>query len=69
MRWPFSKSQRRCEACGGTKYLSDNPQVTLCQPCFMVWYDTGIRTQKELGEESLRLKAAGQFPWTGPTSP
>lgn len=68
-----------CECCRGSEHLGAVPPImggdrlgttptrrAICSPCFSVWYDSGITDSEELGKESLRLKALGKFPWTGP---
>lgn len=56
-----------CSACGGTDKLRPHspwhgPHV-ICNYCFMVWFDDAITDAAELGRESLRRKAAGEFPY------
>lgn len=61
-----------CSACGGDEFLrpySPWHSVPICRPCFIVWYD-GVAYEDQtnpeaIGRESLRLKALGDFPWTG----
>lgn len=62
-----------CSACGGAKHLRFSPfhgERPICRPCFMIWYD-GMPNEndacdpKKVGAESLRLKALGEWPWTG----
>jgi hypothetical protein len=60
-----------CSACGGTERLrpySPWHNIPICRPCFMVWYDPtesiDVTDPKAVGELSLRLKAAGKWPWT-----
>lgn len=66
-----------CSACGGEKFLRPSspwhaPHL-ICNPCFMVWYDPDeaidVTNPREVGKLSLRLKAAGQFPWVGEFAP
>ncbi len=63
----------KCSACGGTEYLRPGSpwhgDHTICNPCFMVWYEVGITDAVKLGVESLRLKEAGKFPWNGRYAP
>jgi hypothetical protein len=67
---------KTCSACGGTDHLRTSfwhePQM-ICLPCFLVWYDPNkdIDTSdpKAVGRESLRLKALGEYPWTGKYAP
>jgi hypothetical protein len=67
-----------CSACGGTEFLrpySPWHSVPICNPCFMVWYDApgpdrfDATDPKAVGEVSLRLRAAGKWPWTGKYAP
>lgn len=65
-----------CSACGGDKHLrpySPWHSVPICKPCFMVWYDPDEvidpTNPKEVGKLSLKLKAAGKFPWVGEFAP
>jgi hypothetical protein len=62
----------KCTACGGTKFLRGSPwhgEHLICGPCFMVWYDPDEDIDqtdpKAVGALSLKLKAAGRWPWTG----
>jgi hypothetical protein len=69
---PADEAPAKCSACGGTEFLrgpgihGDRP---ICAPCFMVWYDPDEEIDStnpaEVGALSLKLKAAGRFPWTG----
>ena len=63
----------KCSACGGTEHLRPGSpwhgDKVICNPCFMVWYETGITDAIKLGVESLRLKAVGRFPWNGRFAP
>ena len=60
-----------CSACGGTEHLrpySPWHRLPICRPCFMVWYDPDeaidVTDPKQVGALSLKLKAAGKWPWT-----
>lgn len=58
----------KCSACDGEKFLRHSPwhgPFAICKPCFLLWYETGIRKPKKLGKVSRKLKAEGKFPWTG----
>lgn len=64
---------QRCSACGSSEDLRSSPWHAphrICRPCFMVWYDPpeaiDVTDPKALGELSLRLKAADQWPWSSP---
>ncbi len=67
------KEEVKCSACGGTDHIRPSspwhaPHI-ICNPCLIVWYDMGITDPEQVGAESLRLKAAGKFPWTGKYTP
>lgn len=62
----------KCSACGGTKWLRHSMwhgEHWICRPCFMVWYDPDedidCTDPQQVGALSLKLKAAGKFPWVG----
>lgn len=59
-----------CSACGGSEHLrpySPWHRLPICRPCFMVWYDAlesiDVTDPKAVGALSLKLKAAGKWPW------
>ena len=65
-----------CSACGGTEHLRFSQfhgDHQICRPCFMVWYDPDENIDntdpKQVGALSLKLKAAGKFPWSGQYAP
>lgn len=62
--------EARCSACGGTEHLrpySPWHRRPICRMCFMVWYDgpeaIDQTDPKAVGALSLKLKAAGRWPW------
>ena len=65
-------AEEKCASCGGTKWLRTSmwhePSL-ICRPCFMVWYDPDeaidCADPAVVGALSLKLKAAGKYPWVG----
>lgn len=41
-------------------------QDRLCVACFHIWYEYGITDRAELGAETLRCEAAGEWPFPSP---
>jgi len=62
-----------CACCGGAEAIRPHSmwhgQDIICRPCFIVWYDSGKTDPAQIGEESLRLKAEGKFPWAAKQPP
>jgi hypothetical protein len=65
-----------CSACGGSEQLRHSPwhgKAAICRPCFIVWYDPDedidCTDPAAVGALSLKLKAAGKFPWNRKAQP
>lgn len=65
-----------CSACGGAEHLRAGSMwhpAPICKPCFIVWYDPDeaidVTDPTAVGLLSLKLKAAGKYPWTGEYAP
>lgn len=66
----------QCSACGGFEHLCcsvwHGPHY-ICAPCFMIWYDPPEDVDQtnpaQIGALSLKLKAAGKYPWPHPADP
>lgn len=73
---PSQTDPPKCSACGGLKFLRQSlwhgPHY-ICRPCFFIWYDPPEAIDQtdaeQVGALSLKLKAAGKYPWTGECAP
>lgn len=73
---PLARAALLCSACGGDKHLRHGSpwhSAPICNPCFKVWYDPDenidMTDPAQVGALSLKLKAAGKYPWTGRFAP